>query len=58
LPGSVLRIYRKRHSLKELSIELCVHPPVAVVTLRNRTLGPVVQLFIQCAREVAKSLAG
>jgi DNA-binding transcriptional LysR family regulator len=58
LPGSVLRIYRKRHSLKELSIELSVHPPVAVVTLRNRTLGPVVQLFIQCAREVAKSLAG
>jgi DNA-binding transcriptional LysR family regulator len=58
LPDSVLRIYRKLHSLKELPIELSVRPPVAVVTLRNRTLGPVVQLFIQCAREVAKSLAG
>jgi DNA-binding transcriptional LysR family regulator len=58
LPGSVLQIYRKRHSLKELPIELSVHPPVAAVTLRNRTLGPTVQLFIECAREIAKSLAG
>jgi DNA-binding transcriptional LysR family regulator len=58
LPGSVLRLYGERHSLKELPIELSVHSPVAVVTLRNRTLGPTVQLFIQCAREIAKSLAG
>jgi DNA-binding transcriptional LysR family regulator len=58
LPRSVLQIYRKLHSLKELPIELSVHPPVAVVTLRNRTLGPTAQSFIQCAREVAKSLAG
>jgi DNA-binding transcriptional LysR family regulator len=57
LPASVLRIDRQRHSLKELPIELSVHPPVAVVTLRHRTLGPTVQLFIQCAREVAASLA-
>jgi DNA-binding transcriptional LysR family regulator len=57
LPNSVLQIERKRHSLKELPIELSVRPPVAIVTLRNRTLGPTVQLFIQCAREVAKSLA-
>ena len=56
LPHSVLRIYRKCHALKELPIDLSVHPPVAVVTLRNRTLSPTVQLFIQCAREVAKSL--
>ena len=59
LPHSVLRINGKRHSLKELPIELSVQPsPVAIVTLRNRTLGPVVQLFIQCARAVAKSFAG
>jgi DNA-binding transcriptional LysR family regulator len=55
LPDSVLRIYRKRHSLKELPIELSVRPPVAVVTLKNRTLSPVVQSFIACARETAKS---
>jgi DNA-binding transcriptional LysR family regulator len=58
LPSSVLQIERSRRSLKELPIELSVHPPVAVVTLRNRTLGPTVRLFIQCARDVAKSLAG
>src|SRR5262249_12411887 len=55
LPRSVLRIYRKCHALKELPIDLSVHPPVAVVTLRNRTLSHTVQLFIQCAPQVAKS---
>jgi DNA-binding transcriptional LysR family regulator len=58
LPASVLRLCRKRHSLKELPIELAVHPPMAVVTLRNRTLGPTAQSFMRCAREVAKTLAG
>ncbi|HEY6258696.1 MAG TPA: LysR substrate-binding domain-containing protein [Xanthobacteraceae bacterium] len=58
LPDSVLRIYRKRHSLKELPIDLSIHPPLAIVTLRNRTLSPAVQSFIQCARDVAISLAG
>jgi DNA-binding transcriptional LysR family regulator len=59
LPGSVLRINGRRHALKELAVQLSVQPsPVAIVTLRNRTLGPVVQLFIQAAREVAKAFAG
>jgi hypothetical protein len=52
-----LRICRKRYSLKELPIELSVRLPVAVATLRNRTLGPVVQSFIASAREAAKSFA-
>ena len=56
LPASVLRLYRKRHGLKELPIELSVRPPVAAVTLRNRTLGPTAQSFIRCARDVAASL--
>ena len=57
LPASVLRLYRKRHGLKkELPIELAVRPPVAAVTLRNRTLGPTAQSFIRCARDVAASL--
>jgi len=56
LPQSVLQIYRSPHALKELSIDLGVQSPVAIVTLRNRTLSPVVQLFIQCAREVAQAL--
>jgi DNA-binding transcriptional LysR family regulator len=55
LPESVLRICRKRYALKELPIDLFVRLPVAVATLRNRTLGPVVQSFIACAREAARS---
>jgi hypothetical protein len=31
--------------------------PFGVVTLKNRTLSPVAQLFIEHAREVAKPLA-
>jgi hypothetical protein len=31
--------------------------PVAIITLKNRTLTPVAQLFIDCARQVAKPLA-
>jgi len=49
LPRSVLQIYRRPHLLKELPVDLSVQPPLAIVTLRNRTLTPGVQLFIQCA---------
>ena len=46
-------------SLTLLSVDLPIRPwPVAVVTLKNRTLSPVVERFIACAREVAKSFAG
>jgi hypothetical protein len=31
--------------------------PSGIVTLKNRALSPVAQLFIDCAREVAKPLA-
>jgi DNA-binding transcriptional LysR family regulator len=59
LPGSVVRTYSKRYALKVLPIELPAHrSPVGIVTLRNRTLGPVAQLFTQCARDVVKSIAG
>ena len=57
LPRSVLQICRRPHVLKELPIDLSVQPPVAIVTLRNRTLAPGVELFIRCAREVAQSFA-
>jgi hypothetical protein len=30
---------------------------VGIITLKNRTLSPVAQLFIDCTREVAKSMA-
>jgi hypothetical protein len=31
--------------------------PVGISTLKNRTISPAAQIFIECAREVAKPLA-
>jgi DNA-binding transcriptional LysR family regulator len=57
LPASVIHTLGARYALKVLPVELPAHrSPVGIVTLRNRTLSPVVQLFIQCARDVAKSI--
>jgi DNA-binding transcriptional LysR family regulator len=56
LHGSVLRFNAKRWSLRPLRTDLPVQPmPIGVFTLKNRTLSPVVQLFIEQAHEVAKS---
>jgi DNA-binding transcriptional LysR family regulator len=58
LPRSVMRLYAERLSLKVLPIEMPVRPwPVAIVTLKNRTLSPVVERFLECTREVGKSIA-
>jgi DNA-binding transcriptional LysR family regulator len=57
-PHSVLFLYAHRFSLKALPLDLPTRPwPVAVLTLKNRTLSPVVERFIECARDVAKSVA-
>jgi len=57
LPRSVLQVYARQHSLKALSIALSIQTsPVAIVTLRNRTLSPAALSFVQCAREVARTL--
>jgi DNA-binding transcriptional LysR family regulator len=56
-PRSILRLYGDRFSLKVLPIDLPVRPwLVAIVTLKNRTLSPVVERFIECAREVMMTL--
>lgn len=48
LPASVLRLHKERFNLKELRIELPKMPyAVAIVTLKNRTLSPVVDHFIR-----------
>ena len=55
--GSVLRFNADRFALKVLPVDLAVRPwPIAVVTLKKRTIGAVVQSFMQCARDVAKPL--
>jgi DNA-binding transcriptional LysR family regulator len=57
LPDSVLRYNAKQWSLKVLPIDLGVVPrSVAIITLRNRTVSPVVQLFIDHVRAVAKRM--
>jgi DNA-binding transcriptional LysR family regulator len=55
---SVLRFSTTRQELKVLPIELpLARVPVGIVTLKNRSLSPVAQLLINCAREVAKPMA-
>ena len=57
-PVSTIRISGKQLGLKALPIQLSIRPaPVGIVTLKNRNINPVAKLFIDCAREVAKSLA-
>jgi len=54
----LLEFYTSRFALKRLPIELPIEPfSVAVVAMKNRTIGPVAQLFVDCAREVAAPLA-
>jgi molybdate transport repressor ModE-like protein len=56
LPG-FMRHLCKHLSIKMLPIDLAIERrPLALVTLKNRTLSPVVQRFIDCTREIAGSL--
>lgn len=58
LPNSVLQLNQNHYALKALPVDLPDRPwPVVIVTLKNRTLSPVVQRFIECARDVAGSLS-
>ncbi|MFL4999619.1 MAG: LysR family transcriptional regulator [Xanthobacteraceae bacterium] len=58
IPGSVLRFGRQKTIFKVLGIDLPRWQlPVAIVSLSNRTLGPVAQLFIDCVRKLAKTCA-
>jgi DNA-binding transcriptional LysR family regulator len=44
--------------LKRVSVDFSGIPrPIGVMTLKHRTLSPLAQLFIDCAREMAKPLA-
>ena len=56
LPMSMLR-FGKHLPLKLLPVETSEQPyPIGIITLKNRTLSPLAQVFINCAREVAKPL--
>jgi DNA-binding transcriptional LysR family regulator len=57
-PASVFRFSARSPELKVLRVKQSLsHVPVGIVTLKNRALSPIAQLFINTAREVAKPLA-
>jgi DNA-binding transcriptional LysR family regulator len=58
LSGSLLQLSGRRLGFKAVPVDLPIEPsPVGIVTLKNRTLNPVAQLVIDCAREVARPIA-
>jgi DNA-binding transcriptional LysR family regulator len=57
-PASMMRFGVKHPSIKVLPVQLPALPrPVGIISLKGRMISPVMQLFIDCAREVAKPLA-
>ena len=58
LSGSVMRFSpAEQLSLSVLPVDFSPHSwPVAIVKLKNRTISPVVQTFIDCIRDVARPL--
>jgi DNA-binding transcriptional LysR family regulator len=57
VPRSLLHFASMGTSLRVLPVKLSLEPrPVAIVTLKGRTLSPVTSLFIECTREVVKPL--
>ena len=58
IPESVLRFGPMGAKIRALRVDFPCQPrPTAIITLKNRTLNPVADLFIQAARAVAKPLA-
>jgi DNA-binding transcriptional LysR family regulator len=58
IPDSALHYGPRRAPIRVLPIKLPRwHVPTCVVTLKDRTLSPLAQLFIDCLHELAKPLA-
>jgi DNA-binding transcriptional LysR family regulator len=58
LPNSVAQFSSRRAELKILQVKIPVTQyAIAILTLKNRTLGPLAKLFIEHARGVAKLLS-
>jgi DNA-binding transcriptional LysR family regulator len=59
VPASVMRFGGKKMHLKVLPIKVLSPPaPVGFVTVKDRTLTPLADRFIECARKVANSATG
>jgi LysR substrate binding domain len=58
VPGSVLRFVPEYLLFKVLPLKLPIATfPTAILTLKNRMLSPMAELFIECVRELAQPLA-
>jgi len=58
VPACIMRFSTQHASLKVLPVKLpTTHRPIAIITLKNRTLNALAQFFIDCVREVAKPMA-
>ena len=55
LPASVLQYNARQWALRALPIELNAKPrPIAIIMLKNRSVSPAVQLFIEHLRRSAR----
>ncbi len=59
IPGSMLHFNAKRLRLGAVPLDVTFRQGAAgIMTLKNRTLSPIAQAFMETARELAKPLAG
>jgi DNA-binding transcriptional LysR family regulator len=58
VPASMARLYSEHASIKPLLVDLpMTQRSIGIITLKNRTLSPLAQLFVDCARRMAKPLS-
>jgi DNA-binding transcriptional LysR family regulator len=59
IPASPTRFGGRRTGIKALPIKVSAPPsPVGLVTVKGRTLTPLAERFIDCARKIAGSDTG
>jgi DNA-binding transcriptional LysR family regulator len=59
VPASVMRFGGKRMRIKVLPVKISSPPaPVGFITVKDRTLTPLAERFINCARKIANSDSG
>jgi len=59
LPRSIFELYAKQFPLMALAVDLPTREwPIALVTLKDRTLTPIVQRFVDATRQAATGLSG
>jgi DNA-binding transcriptional LysR family regulator len=57
VPASAIRFHHNPGSVKQLPLQLSTtHEHIGIITLKSRTLNPLAQRFIECARDAAKPL--